>query len=519
MKKKILVVLLFFFTFFISINVKAESLTCYYNFRDSSLVDLNGNAGVLLSKISYDGKNSPKISAVITKTSDVSSLSTASDYENAMAKSSSKFSDFLDSKPQYYLKASDINDVRSLRDESTGKLVCPTLFLLRGEKRRRQYQISLYNSNSFDVSDINAGYPSTGLVTNVNYDSNVSTIDNSNSSGGSSSTSNVATTCTYNFENFNYWSGNSIKKASGSLTFSILNDGTVANAAALNGLTSYEFKYAGAPFTSPFACPNYLKFKEGGYNANTGRSTIEFSVVTTSSEASATKASTVGGANDNGVSVVYLAWNSASAPKIFINSETSGKLKTYTNETTANTPKDIQIGVDSKDKNLSISNIESAFKKKDTDNYPTWINGYLENGQMRYEFSNTKDDQYAKINYICQEKINSIYTPGEDPEATCETLFGSDFLKFLNSNVITIVRLGIPLLLILFTTFDFAKVVFVDDKEGIQKAAKRFGKRLIAAILVYLIPAILIWLVQIIGADKVDECSEFLNNLETEQTE
>ena len=71
----------------------------------------------------------------------------------------------------------------------------------------------------------------------------------------------------------------------------------------------------------------------------------------------------------------------------------------------------------------------------------TWINGYWENGQMRYEFSNTKDDQYAKINYICQEKINSIYTPGEDPEATCETLFGSDFLKFLNSNVITIVRL------------------------------------------------------------------------------
>ena len=138
---------------------------------------------------------------------------------------------------------------------------------------------------------------------------------------------------------------------------------------------------------------------------------------------------------------------------------------------------------------------------------------------MRYEFSNTKDDQYAKINYICQEKINSIYTPGEDPEATCETLFGSDFLKFLNSNVITIVRLGIPLLLILFTTFDFAKVVFVDDKEGIQKAGKRFGKRIIAAILVYLIPAILIFLVRIIGADKVDECSEFLNNLETEQTE
>lgn len=99
---------------------------------------------------------------------------------------------------------------------------------------------------------------------------------------------------------------------------------------------------------------------------------------------------------------------------------------------------------------------------------------------------------------------------------TCEDILGSELLKFLDNNVITVIRLGIPLLLILFTTFDFAKVVFIDDKDGIQKATKRFGKRIVAAILVYLVPAILIFLVKIIGADKVEECAEYFNSVASE---
>ena len=72
--------------------------------------------------------------------------------------------------------------------------------------------------------------------------------------------------------------------------------------------------------------------------------------------------------------------------------------------------------------------------------------------------------------------------------------------------------------MILFTSFDFAKVVFIDDKEGIQKAGKRFGKRVIVAVLIYLIPTILIFISNLIGADNIDECVKQLNQIVDEES-
>ena len=81
-----------------------------------------------------------------------------------------------------------------------------------------------------------------------------------------------------------------------------------------------------------------------------------------------------------------------------------------------------------------------------------------------------------------------------------------------------IVYIGVPIILILLTSFDFAKVVFINDKEGIQNAGKRFGKRVIVAVLIYLVPTILIFVSNTIGANQIDACVKQLEQLVEEES-
>ena len=61
-------------------------------------------------------------------------------------------------------------------------------------------------------------------------------------------------------------------------------------------------------------------------------------------------------------------------------------------------------------------------------------------------------------------------------------------------------------------------MVFIDDKEGIKTAGKKFGKRVIVAVLIYLIPTILIFISNLIGADNIDECVKQLNQIVDEES-
>ena len=127
-------------------------------------------------------------------------------------------------------------------------------------------------------------------------------------------------------------------------------------------------------------------------------------------------------------------------------------------------------------------------------------------------FSDFKDENAEKT-YMYIGFINTIVGLGDTATIeTCEDLFGSTFLDFLNNNVVKIIYIGIPILLILLTSFDFAKVVFIDDKEGIKGAFKKFGKRAIVAVLIYLIPTILVFVTNIFVSDEVNKCVEFFKN-------
>ncbi len=178
---------------------------------------------------------------------------------------------------------------------------------------------------------------------------------------------------------------------------------------------------------------------------------------------------------------------------------------------------DVEGKTNLNDKVTNIANAEilSKFQSGNKDNYPIWINAITDGkNNTTYQFSDKKIDGANNQNYINVDKILDVVGLGEgEVYKTCRELFTTDFLEFLNNTIFRVLYIGIPILLIVLTTFDFAKVVFIDDKEGIKTAGKRFGKRIIVAILIYLIPTLLIFIGNLMGASEIEDCAKTLQQI------
>lgn len=76
--------------------------------------------------------------------------------------------------------------------------------------------------------------------------------------------------------------------------------------------------------------------------------------------------------------------------------------------------------------------------------------------------------------------------------SSCEDLFkdADDLLDLIKSGI-TIVKIAIPLILIVMGTMDFAQAIFASNEDGIKKAQGKFTKRVIIAVVIFLIPSIL----------------------------
>ncbi len=75
----------------------------------------------------------------------------------------------------------------------------------------------------------------------------------------------------------------------------------------------------------------------------------------------------------------------------------------------------------------------------------------------------------------------------------------------------------IPIILLIYTTMDFFKLVFADSKDGLQGAFQKLGKRIIAAVLIFLTPNILIFLIESIGSSEIRSCVDTFQTVENVQ--
>ena len=82
---------------------------------------------------------------------------------------------------------------------------------------------------------------------------------------------------------------------------------------------------------------------------------------------------------------------------------------------------------------------------------------------------------------------------------SCDEILGRNLVVTLKDNIFTPLRVIAPILLLVFTTIDFVKVVFSDEQKNFSKAGSNFLKRAIATLIVFFAKNIVAFILGFIG--------------------
>ncbi len=75
----------------------------------------------------------------------------------------------------------------------------------------------------------------------------------------------------------------------------------------------------------------------------------------------------------------------------------------------------------------------------------------------------------------------------------------ADILNFVGW-VITLIKIAMPILIIVFGILDFGKAVTGGDEKTIKESVKKVGVRIVAGLVIFFIPSIVIWLFGLVNA-------------------
>lgn len=87
----------------------------------------------------------------------------------------------------------------------------------------------------------------------------------------------------------------------------------------------------------------------------------------------------------------------------------------------------------------------------------------------------------------------------------CDVLLSEDTKAFLNK-ILGYVKVFAPLLVIVLGMLDFIKATVSQDNDALKKAGSKFFKRLAAAALLFIFPALIQFLLDVIKIDGVTYC-------------
>ena len=91
---------------------------------------------------------------------------------------------------------------------------------------------------------------------------------------------------------------------------------------------------------------------------------------------------------------------------------------------------------------------------------------------------------------------------------TANSITLDSMLPNLTSTIVTLIKIGVPILLIIFGMLDLGKAVMAQKEDEIKKGWQTFTKRIIAAVIVFLV----IFIVQIVlGLVAGDENTNIWN--------
>lgn len=95
-------------------------------------------------------------------------------------------------------------------------------------------------------------------------------------------------------------------------------------------------------------------------------------------------------------------------------------------------------------------------------------------------------------------------------EEGCNSLFGSpsdpESVAWLLQQILNYLKILGPLLVLVLSSVDFAKAIISSDDDSLKKAQKKLVTRLLAAVLLFFIPFLVTWLLEIFGITSSATC-------------
>ena len=89
---------------------------------------------------------------------------------------------------------------------------------------------------------------------------------------------------------------------------------------------------------------------------------------------------------------------------------------------------------------------------------------------------------------------------------SCNGVIRGDLIDTFNKYVYTPIKWLTPTILLIFTSIDFAQVVFGGKKENMDKAKNNFLKRSIAALIVFFAPDVISLIVKFVNQQSIASC-------------
>lgn len=114
---------------------------------------------------------------------------------------------------------------------------------------------------------------------------------------------------------------------------------------------------------------------------------------------------------------------------------------------------------------------------------------------LEQALDNSIDEAVSTIKTRWLAESGIIYV--DDNPISCNGLLGKDVLDDI-SKVLTWIKIGVPILLIVLGTLDFGKAVLADDDKALSKATRTFIMRCIAAVAVFFAPIIIMYLIELV---------------------
>ena len=87
----------------------------------------------------------------------------------------------------------------------------------------------------------------------------------------------------------------------------------------------------------------------------------------------------------------------------------------------------------------------------------------------------------------------------------CNGIFGTKLLEEIKS-VFRTIQIVAPIIFLLMTSLDFAKVVFADNKDGLNKAKNNFLKRAVAVLIIFFAPFIINLILELVNETTAHSC-------------